>query len=124
LIFGVLFMPVIAIVLEGQVTQAQSLLKFHKTLGVSLHSLKDSWLNERPIVEVEIFEGDYQEKAKIIRSVLKIIHEEHLVAKFYEIPFGEQYAGNSQLQTWEVDAALVGGILDAADKEVDRQLDN
>lgn len=117
-------MPVIAIVLEGEVTQAQSLLKFHKTLGVSLHSLKDSWLNERPIVEVEIFEGDYQEKAKIIRSVLKIIHEEHLVSKFYEIPFGEQYAGNSQLQTWEVDAALVGGILDAADKEVDRQLDN
>lgn len=117
-------MSVIAIVLEGRVAQPQALLNFHKALGLSLQLVRDSWMHGDPVVELEIFEGDYQQKSKDIRSVLNIVVEENLAAKFYEIPFGERYADNQKLKTWEIDAALVVSILDAADKEIERQLDS
>ncbi|QJI39400.1 hypothetical protein HKK52_00070 [Pseudomonas sp. ADAK2] len=117
-------MSIIAIVLDEKVAPPQALLKFHKALGLSLQSVRDSWIHGHPVVELEIFEGDYQQKSKDIRLVLKIIDEENLGARFYEIPFGEKYAGNQNLKMWEIDASIVINILDAADKEVERQMDN
>lgn len=117
-------MSVIAIVLDGKVAQPQALLKFHQALSISLQSLRDSWISGRPIVEVEIFEGDYQQKSKDIRLLLKIIQGENLSARFYELPFGEQHFGNQKLKKWEIDARLLVGILDVADEEVERQLNS
>jgi hypothetical protein len=117
-------MSVIAIVFDGKVAQPQALIKLHKALSISLQSLRDSWICGRPIIEVEIFEGDYQEKSKDLRLLLKIIQEENLSARFYELPFGEQYSGNQKLKAWEIDAQLLVGILDAADEEVERQLNS
>lgn len=114
-------MSVIVVVLEGE-RQPQAAVKICKALGLSLHTLRDSWLNGRPVVEMEIFEGDYLQKSKIIRIVLKIIEEEGLGAKFYEIPFGEKYSEDQKLNTWAINAQAVVAILDAADKEVERQL--
>jgi len=72
----------------------------------------------------EMFEGDYQQNAVLIRSILKIVNEEKLAAEFYEIPYGEHYAGNTRLDTWRIDAASVEGILSEVEEEVERQLDN
>jgi hypothetical protein len=117
-------MSVLAIVICEPSPNAKALLRLHKALGVSLQLLKDSWINGTPIVELELFEGHYKQRASTIRLILNIILEEVLCAKFYEIPFGERYSDNLQLKTWEIDVEIMVGILDAADKEVKRQLDS
>jgi len=104
--------------------RCQALLRLHKALGVSSQLLKDSWINGRPIVELELFEGHYNQRASTIRLILNIILEEALCAKYYEIPFGDRYSDILQLETWKIDIEIMVGILDAADIEVKRQLDS
>ncbi|WP_159094757.1 hypothetical protein [Stenotrophomonas sp. ESTM1D_MKCIP4_1] len=54
-------------------------------------------------------------------SILKIAGEERLYVKCYEIPHGERYADNADLNIFSIDESLVESILDSADKEVQRQ---
>jgi len=117
-------MSVIVIVLEKDTYSSVSAVKLHRALGVSLQDIKERWVSGDPILEEEIFEGDYQQHAALIRAILKVINEEKLTAEFYEIPYGECCVGNMKLDTWRIDAALVEGILLAADEEIERQLDN
>lgn len=117
-------MSVIVIVLEKDTYSSVSAVKLHRALGVSLQDIKERWVSGDPIFEQEIFEVDYQQRAVLIRAILKIIDEEKLTAEFYEIPYGKCYAGNTKLDTWRIDAALVEGILSAADEEIGHQLDN
>ncbi|WP_256582644.1 hypothetical protein [Pseudomonas sp. Irchel 3A5] len=76
-----------------------------------------------PILEIELFDGDLQDTSTFVRGVLKIISDEKISVKFYEIPYGERYAGNKNLQKREVTADLVNSILDAAGEEFERQQD-
>jgi hypothetical protein len=115
-------MSVLIIVLDGKPVPGKPLLMLYKTLELSLQSIKGAWTSGRPVVELEIFEGDYQQKCMVLRSILTILDEYGLGARFYEIPFGEQYVDNPQLDTYEITAKLLGSILDEADKEVERQL--
>lgn len=117
-------MSVIAIVLDKSSMTAQAVMKLHRVLGVSVQLLKAAWSTAEPILEIEIFEGDYQSHAKVIRAVLSIIVEEKLAAEYFEIPYGEQYAGNTKLDFWRIDMNLVSGILDLADEEIERQLNS
>lgn len=117
-------MSVIAIVLGRESYSSANAVKLHRALGISLQGIKGRWVNGDPIFEQEIFEVDYQQHAVLIRAILKIIDEEKLTAEFYEVPYGECYAGNTKLDTWRIDAALVEGILSAADEEIEHHLDN
>lgn len=117
-------MSILIIVLDGKPVPGKPLLMLYKSLGVSFQSIKEAWTSGRPVVELEIFEGDYQQKCMVLRSTLKILDEYSLGARFYEIPFGEQYVDNPQLGTYEINAQLLRSILDEADKEVERQLHN
>ena len=76
------------------------------------------------MIEIEVFEGSYQENAQVTREALLIIDDENLNAQYYEIPYGERFAGNKNLDTWTVDAEFIRNMLDTADKEIERQLDN
>ncbi|MFJ3485592.1 hypothetical protein ACIPL1_19705 [Pseudomonas sp. NPDC090202] len=117
-------MSVITIVLAKSKVDASVLLKFQQILGRPLQDLKGACSGGLPIVEMEIFSGDYQIHAAKIRSVLKVISEENLAADFYEIPYGERYVDNPSLDVWKIDGGVVEGILAAADKEVEQQLDS
>ncbi|UBM24597.1 hypothetical protein K8374_19855 [Pseudomonas sp. p1(2021b)] len=116
-------MSVIAIVIEGDVPPSV-LMKLHRIIGASLQQLRSAVQSRNPILELEIFDGDYQERAALIRAVIATLIEGGVVASYYEIPYGQQYAGNIQLSLWKIDSDLVEGILSAADKEVERQLNN
>ncbi|MDU8647338.1 hypothetical protein [Pseudomonas amygdali] len=74
-----------------------------------------------PVLEIELFDGDLQETSKLVRGVLKIIYEEQVPAKFYEIPYGEHYTTYKHLEKCEVTADLVSSILDVAGEEFERQ---
>ncbi|TDV58961.1 hypothetical protein [Pseudomonas sp. LP_7_YM] len=117
-------MSVITIVLAPNFVNNSALMKFHRVLGIPVQALKHAWSNGDPILELEIFEGDYQAHAESVRAVLRIISDEGLSAEYFEIPYGERYAGNPKLNVWKIDAELVNGILNAADEEVERQLDS
>lgn len=117
-------MSVIAIVVEGAGVSASALMKLHRVLGVPLLQLKSAMLAHEPVLELEIFDGDYQDHAKLIRSVCNVLAAEKIDASYYEIPYGQQYLGNPQLSTWKIDSNLVEGILRAADDEVQRQLNS
>ncbi|MCX2889223.1 hypothetical protein OO258_13345 [Pseudomonas sp. DCB_BI] len=117
-------MSVIAIIIEGAGVSASTLVKLHRVLGVPLLQLKSAVLAHEPVLELEIFDGGYQERAKLIRSVCAVLNTEKVNTSYYEIPSGQQYAGDSQLSLWKIDSNLVGGILSAADDEVERQLNS
>lgn len=115
-------MSVIAIVLNEASASAKGLLELHRILGVSLQDIKEKASSREPIVEVEIFEGEYQAHAKLIRAVIVALKKHNISANYYEIPYGEHYSGNSRLTTWRIDSDNVEGILTAADAEIERQL--
>jgi hypothetical protein len=117
-------MSVIVIVLDKNSMTAQAVMKLHRVLGTSVQLLKAAWSKGEPILEVEIFEGDYQSHAKVIRAVLSVIAEEKLTAEYFGIPYGEQYAGNTKLDVWRIDMNVVSGILESADEEAERQLNS
>ncbi|MEW4950643.1 hypothetical protein [Pseudomonas asiatica] len=114
-------MSVIAIVMEGAGVSASALMKLHRVLGVPLLQLKSTILAHEPVLELEIFDGDYHDHAKKIRSVCAVLTAEKVDASYYEIPYGQQYVGNPKLSIWKIDSSLVEGILSAADDEVERQ---
>lgn len=115
-------MSVIAIVLKKESYSSGSLVKLHRALGIPLREIKGKWVNHNPIFEKEIFQEDCNAHAAVIRAVLKLVDQEQLEAEFYEIPCGERYAGNTRLNTWRIDAALVKEILLRVDEEVERHL--
>lgn len=117
-------MTVIATIIDAREAPPSVLMKLHRIIGAPLQQLKSAVLARRPIVELEIFDGDYQERAALIRAVIATLSEGGIVASYYEIPYGQQYSGNVQLSRWKIDSNLVEGILSAADKEVERQLNN
>lgn len=115
-------MSTLAIVLKSKAIKAQAIMKLHRSLWVPMQILKTACSENRPIVEIELFEGDYPSHAELIRAVLRIIHEEVLVADYFEIPHGEKYAGSANVEVWRIDFDTVNGILDSADEEFERQL--
>jgi hypothetical protein len=115
-------MSVIVLVIDDEL-DAKILMSLHRVLNISLKLLQVAFETKLPILEVEIFEGDYQENARLIRSVLKIIGNEKIIAKFYEIPFGERYFGSLNIENWRISLDLVYDILEAADAEIERQQD-
>lgn len=116
-------MSVIAIVLEKDAYSSVSAAKLHRALNITLHDVKQKWVNCNPVLEEEIFKGDCQQHAAHIRTVLKAVSEDSLAAEFYELPSGECYAGTKNLDIWLIDAFLVERILSAVDEEIERQLD-
>ena len=117
-------MSVIAIVIDEKKMKPAVLIQLHRALNQPLQTLKTLCHEGNPILEIEVFEGDLQERLKTIRGVLKIISDEKISADFYEIPYGEKYAGNKRLDKRAVTADFVNSMLDAVDEEFDRQSDN
>ncbi|WP_122209903.1 hypothetical protein [Pseudomonas viridiflava] len=117
-------MSVIAIVIHEIRIKPAVLIRLHRALNQPLQVLKALCHEGNPILEVEVFEGDLEERLKTLRRVLKVISDEEISASFYEIPYGEKYAGNKHLDKRAVTADFVGGMLDAVDDEFERQSDN
>jgi hypothetical protein len=116
-------MSVIVVILEKNKIEASALIKLQKVLGGTLQSIKHSWIQEQPIIEMEVFEGDYQKKANIVRKTIRVIKEEDLNARYYELPYERKYENNAQMDTCKVTAEFVKDMLTAADDELDRQME-
>lgn len=116
-------MSILAIVIDDPTIRPATLIKLHKFLMLPLQKVKSLCTGGNPILEIQLFDGDLQETSTFVRGVLKIISEEKISAKFYEIPYGERYADNRNLEKREVTADLVNSILNAADEEFERQQD-
>ncbi|GKS08681.1 hypothetical protein PSTH1771_26715 [Pseudomonas syringae pv. theae] len=117
-------MSIIAIVIDERKIKPTALIQLHKALNQPLQTLKSLCNEGDPILEIEVFEGDLQERLKTIRSVLEIVSGEKIAAAFYEIPYGEKYAGNKNLDKREVTADFVNRMLNALDDEFERQSNN
>lgn len=115
-------MSVIAVVLSEASASAKALLELHRILGVSLLEIKEKISNRQPILEVEIFDGDYQAHAELIRAVISSLKKHNITADYYEIPYGKHYSGDFRRTTWLINSETVEGVLTAADVEIERQL--
>ncbi|MGA3681608.1 hypothetical protein [Pseudomonas graminis] len=115
-------MSVIAVVLSQASASAQALLELHRILGGSLLEIKDKVSNREPILEVEIFDGDYQAHAELIRAVISLLKKHNITADYYEVPYGKHYSGDFRCTTWLINSETVEGVLTAADVEIERQL--
>lgn len=113
-------MSVIVVVLD-EVPNAKNLLRFQRLFNVSLQSIKSACSTAHPLLEIEIFDGDYQAHADLIRTVLKVVKDENLKADFYELPFGSSYSQGADIKKFKIELRDVEQILEASDDEFEKQ---
>ncbi len=79
----------IVVFLDQEANRADVILRLQKATQKSLSDIRSSLANNTPIVEVELFEGDYDSHAKMLRAVMSCMDELSLGSRIYELPEGE-----------------------------------
>ncbi|UFH51177.1 hypothetical protein [Pseudomonas sp. KNUC1026] len=117
-------MSSIVIVLDKNNVSTRGIFEIHRILGLSASDIRDKWSREEPIFERALFDGDYQHNAETLRALLRVIEEEKLPCTIHEIPHGEIYRDNPNLNTFSIDIESLENVLISADEEIMRQLDS
>ncbi len=76
----------------------------------------------RSIVEREIFDENYDDHATLIRSVLAVLEDAELRHRIYELPEGSTMETCDFVDRCLVSTEVMRNILNQADTELDRQL--
>ena len=88
----------------------------------SLGDVRQLLTNSQPIVEVDLFDGNYDAHAQTLRAVLGCIDEFSLWNKIYELPEGSSMSTCTFVDKCEISPNVLRNILDEADAELARQL--
>ncbi|RCS44019.1 hypothetical protein DTL42_17970 [Bremerella cremea] len=112
----------IVIFLDQEANRADVVLRLQKATQKSLSDIRSSLMNNAPVVEVELFEGDYDSHAKMLRAVMSCMLELSLGCRIYELPEGETMETCSFVDKCEITPTVLENILSEADAELDRQL--
>ena len=112
-------MSVMVIVLEDDNVEIGVLGELHKLLGGSLIELRNAIRDRRPVVEMEIFDNQYDEKAGQLRKLIALLRDSELKAEVYELPEGDAFATSQSLAVSRISLDILENTLDAADEEID-----
>ncbi len=113
----------IVVVLQSSEVEAPVLFELQKVLGRSIASVKETIEGRIPIVETEIFDHKYEEKALLLRGLIELIRKRELSVDVFELPYGDRFESSGALERSRIDVDFLEGILDLADEESERQLD-
>jgi hypothetical protein len=110
-------MSKIVIFINGNI-QSQALIKLKSITSESLAAIKHKITNKQPIFNQELFDNDYDQKAKQIRSILKIIDNFSIKNRIYELPENEQWTTCKKLESKQINATMLLSILNDANQDV------
>jgi len=113
----------IVLVLKERSVEISVLKELHKLLGGSLADIRASISQGRPIVETEIFDNKYEEKAYLLRRVIDLIRINSIAVEVYELPEDDTFEESQSLNSSLINIEVLENILDSSDREMDRQLD-
>lgn len=111
----------IVIVLSDQKIEVPVLGELHKLLGGSLAQLKSAIVDNKPVLEFELFDN-YEEKSALLRNIIGVIQRNNLNTNVFEIPSDQTYETSSSLKESLISLEILENILNSADEEMDRQL--
>lgn len=112
----------IVIYLDKEANRADVVLRLQKVTQQSLSNIRTALANNAPIVEVELFEGDYDSHAAMLRGLLSCLDEMSLSSRIYEVPESEMMETCTFVDKCEISPSVLENILNEADAELDRQL--
>lgn len=113
----------IVVVLKESVVEISVLKELHKILGGSLTEIRTAISKGLPIVEMEIFDNQYEEKASLLRNLISLIRSSRFGVEVYELPEGNSFETSGLLNESLINEDILEQILDSSDEEMDRQLD-
>ncbi|QDT78577.1 hypothetical protein Mal35_20260 [Gimesia maris] len=111
----------IVIFLDQEANRADIVLRLQKVTQKSLSDIRSSLSNNTPVIEVELFKGDYDSHAKMLRAVMSCMDELSLGSRIYELPENETMETCAFVDKCEITPTVLENILSEADEELDRQ---
>ncbi|MCG8651521.1 MAG: hypothetical protein MI861_16890 [Pirellulales bacterium] len=90
----------VVIFVDGDSVPASELMKLQKATSRGLGEIRSAISAGTPIVEREIFEGNFEDHASLVREVLTVLEDGALKHRIYELPEGET------METFVVDRFL------------------
>ena len=111
-------MSKIVIVVDLTAAPANALVALQRATGRGLGELRTAIGRGDPIFERQIFDGDYEEHASVVRS----LEDAAIPIRIYELPEGETMESCSFVDNSQISVEVLNNILDQADAELDRQL--
>ena len=112
----------IVVYLSHDANRADAVHRLHKVTQKSLNDVRTSLVNNAPLLEVELFEGDYDSHARMLRELLACLDELSLGSRIYELPEGETMETCTFVEKCEISPSVLENILNEADAELDRQM--
>lgn len=112
----------IVIFLDKNASRADVVLRLQKATQKSLRDIRAALANNTPVVEVEIFAGDYDSNATMLRGVLACVDDLSLGVRIYELPEGGTMETYASVEKCRISPTILENILNEADAERDRQL--
>lgn len=116
-------MPNIVVIVNEKNVEMSVLKELHKILGGSLTKIRTKISKGLPIVEKEIFDGKYEEKASLLRKLIFLISCTGLEVAVYELPEGDSFETSSVRNESLISIETLENILGYSDDELNRQLD-
>jgi|SRR5690554_1603674 len=113
----------IVVVLKDKTVEVSVLKELHRILGGSLTTIRTAISKGLPLVEMEIFDNQYQEKASLLRKLISLIRSNGFEVEIYELPEGDSFETSDLLNESLINEDVLENILDSSDEEMDRQLD-
>ena len=112
----------IVVVLKKSTVEMPVLKELHRILGGSLTGIRTAISKGLPIVEMDIFDNQYEEKAGLLRSLISLIKSSGLEVAIYELPEGDDFETSERRNESLINEDVLENILDSSDDEMDRQL--
>lgn len=109
--------------MNNQKVEVAVLRELHKLLGESLAKIRSALISSKPILELELFDSEYDEKAALLKNMIGLIRRNNLKVDVYEIPSDQTFETSSVLKESLINLEILENILKSSDDEMDRQLD-
>lgn len=113
----------IVVVLKNKTVEISILKELHRILGGSLNTIRTAISKGLPVVEMEIFDNKYQEKASLLRKMISFIRSNGVEVDIYELPEGDSFETSDSLRESLINEDVLENVLNSSDEEMDRQLD-
>jgi hypothetical protein len=115
-------MSKIVIFVYGRVTPT-ALMTLKRITELSLSEIRHKILTELPLAEYHLFNNNHDEIDRILRELIDTCDRHSIEADFFEVRENENILEIENKYIFQVSPKIVLNILDAADRELLRQMD-
>lgn len=104
--------------LDESANRPEALMRLQKATGCSLSEIRGAIREDNALLDVELFDSQYDDHASLLRSVMACVDDFSLNYRIYELPEGESTVDDRH----QIRIDVLRNILNEADAELRRQL--